>query len=80
MEALIRVAIAKYVTSGECVYPSGALSLLFADNINEFASLTMCDQFRKEEFYNKKVDEAFRPFIYNMRIIFNEFSTIRYGC
>ncbi len=78
IEAIVRLAIAKYLDSGTVNYPSEAVKLMFETNIKQFANMTMCDVWRKKELYFERIDQAFTPFLFNLRAIFNEFSTIRY--
>jgi len=73
LEALVRLAVHKYILDGACKRPSEALEKLCRNHLSEEEETSLND-FRNERLYNEPVSvvlDAFEPFL---RQVFREFS------
>jgi hypothetical protein len=72
--AFTALALAKYPDS--CA--SKSIEKLFSDNIEPYASLSLCEEFRKNEFYGVHgIYEAFSPCMFNLKVIFDIYTSER---
>jgi hypothetical protein len=83
LRALTALSILKYSEETidekmHCLSASDAVKRLFKDNIEPYASLSLCDDFRTREFYGPGINDAFAPYIYNLRVVFDAYTTERF--